>query len=157
MGFDPWSGRIPHAAGQPSLCAVAAEPVGPEPVPHSKRSRHERILCAPRLLSPRARSLCPQREKPPQEDPLCTAAAEPAGPEQRPSAAKTDCEEKGKLSKPPQPWQSRSPCAAGVSLASLPLLSCSTGESHNLGFMIPFPLLESLSVKTVACYELLKD
>ena len=40
VGFDPWSGRIPHAAGQPSVCALATEPEGPEPVPDTKRSRH---------------------------------------------------------------------------------------------------------------------
>ena len=26
-GFDPWSGKIPHAAGQLSLCATTTEPV----------------------------------------------------------------------------------------------------------------------------------
>ena len=26
-GFDPWSGKIPHAAEQLSLCATTAEPV----------------------------------------------------------------------------------------------------------------------------------
>ena len=25
-GFDPWSGRIPHAAEQLSLCATSTEP-----------------------------------------------------------------------------------------------------------------------------------
>ena len=27
QGFDPWSGKIPHAAKQLSLCATATEPV----------------------------------------------------------------------------------------------------------------------------------
>ena len=50
-GFDPWSGKIPHAAEQPSLCAPTIEPVleSPRaaatescqpPPPHSEKPTH---------------------------------------------------------------------------------------------------------------------
>ena len=38
-GFEPWSGKIPHAAEQLSLCATTTEPARLEPVLHSKRDR----------------------------------------------------------------------------------------------------------------------
>ena len=38
-GFEPWSGRIPHAAEQLSPWATTAEPARLEPVLHNKRGR----------------------------------------------------------------------------------------------------------------------
>ena len=38
-GFEPWSGRIPHAAGQLDPWATAAEPARLEPVLRSRRGR----------------------------------------------------------------------------------------------------------------------
>ena len=38
-GFEPWSGKIPHAAEQRSPCATTTEPVCLEPVFRSKRGR----------------------------------------------------------------------------------------------------------------------
>ena len=45
-GFNPWSGKIPHAVGQLSSCATITEPPGPQllkperlkPVLHNKKS-----------------------------------------------------------------------------------------------------------------------
>ena len=51
-GFDPWSGRIPHALGQLSLCATT-----PEPVPYSPGAAAMKSAC------PRAQA--PWQEKPP--------------------------------------------------------------------------------------------
>ena len=39
-GFEPWSGKIPHAAEQLSPCATATEPAHLEPVPRNKRGPH---------------------------------------------------------------------------------------------------------------------
>ena len=53
-GFDPWSGKIPHAAEQLSPCATTIEPVlkssgvsTPEPMCHNYRSLRalEPVLC----------------------------------------------------------------------------------------------------------------
>ena len=38
-GFEPWSGKIPHAAGQLGLCATTTEPARLEPVFRNKRGR----------------------------------------------------------------------------------------------------------------------
>ena len=38
-GFEPWSGKIPHAAEQLSPCATTAEPARLEPVLRNKRGR----------------------------------------------------------------------------------------------------------------------
>ena len=38
-GFEPWSGRIPHAAEQLGPWATATEPARLEPVPRNKRGR----------------------------------------------------------------------------------------------------------------------
>ena len=38
-GFEPWSGRIPHAAEQLSPCATTTEPARLEPVLHNGRGR----------------------------------------------------------------------------------------------------------------------
>ena len=37
-GFNPWSGKIPHATGQLSLCTTNTESASLEPVLHNKRS-----------------------------------------------------------------------------------------------------------------------
>ena len=39
-GFEPWSGKIPHAAEQLSPWATITEPVRLEPVLHNKRGRN---------------------------------------------------------------------------------------------------------------------
>ena len=39
-GFEPWSGKIPHAAEQLSLWATITEPARLEPVLHNKRGRN---------------------------------------------------------------------------------------------------------------------
>ena len=51
--LDPWSGKTPQAAGQPSLCAITNEPVLWSP-----------YATATEPTCPRAQS--PRREKPPQ-------------------------------------------------------------------------------------------
>ena len=38
-GFEPWSGRVPHAAEQLGPCATTTEPAHLEPVLHNKRGR----------------------------------------------------------------------------------------------------------------------
>ena len=38
-GFEPWSGKIPHAAEQLGPCATTAEPACLEPVLRNKRGR----------------------------------------------------------------------------------------------------------------------
>ena len=38
-GFEPWSGKIPHAAEQLGPWATITEPVHLEPVPRNKRGR----------------------------------------------------------------------------------------------------------------------
>ena len=38
-GFEPWSGKIPHATEQLGPCAAITEPVRLEPVLHNKRGR----------------------------------------------------------------------------------------------------------------------
>ena len=38
-GFEPWSGKIPHAAEQLGRWATTTEPARLEPVPHNKRGR----------------------------------------------------------------------------------------------------------------------
>ncbi|KAJ8790812.1 hypothetical protein J1605_021240 [Eschrichtius robustus] len=38
-GFEPWSGKIPHAAEQLGLCTTATEPAHLEPVLRNKRGR----------------------------------------------------------------------------------------------------------------------
>ena len=38
-GFEPWSGRIPHAAEQLSPCTTTTEPAHLEPVLRNKRGR----------------------------------------------------------------------------------------------------------------------
>ncbi|KAJ8794161.1 hypothetical protein J1605_003307 [Eschrichtius robustus] len=38
-GFEPWSGRIPHAAEQLSPCTTTTEPARLEPVLRNKRGR----------------------------------------------------------------------------------------------------------------------
>ena len=38
-GFDPWSGKIPHAAEQLGPCTTTTEPARLEPVPRNKRGR----------------------------------------------------------------------------------------------------------------------
>ena len=38
-GFEPWSGKIPHAAEQLGPCATTTEPARLEPVLHNKRGR----------------------------------------------------------------------------------------------------------------------
>ena len=46
-GFDPWSGKIPHATERLSPCATTAEPVRLEPVHCSKRGHHnEKLACS---------------------------------------------------------------------------------------------------------------
>ena len=62
--FDPWSGKIPHAAEQPSLCTWAPEPV-----------RHKDWL---QLLKPAPPRTCaPQQEKSPQWDTQALQLEEP--------------------------------------------------------------------------------
>ena len=39
-GFDPWSGKIPHAAEQLSMCAKPPSPCALESVLHNKSSHH---------------------------------------------------------------------------------------------------------------------
>ena len=46
-GFEPWSGKIPHAAEQLGPCATTTEPACLEPVPRNKRPRQWEA-CAPR-------------------------------------------------------------------------------------------------------------
>ncbi|KAJ8794086.1 hypothetical protein J1605_019078 [Eschrichtius robustus] len=52
-GFEPWSGKIPHASEQLSLCATTTEPVLQSP-----------RGTTPEAQAPRACAL--QQEKPPQ-------------------------------------------------------------------------------------------
>ena len=40
-GFEPWSGKIPHAVEQLSPCATTTEPVRLEPVLRNKRSHRD--------------------------------------------------------------------------------------------------------------------
>ena len=55
-GFEAWSGKIPHATEQLSLCATTTEP-----------ARHNYWAHVPRLLKPVCpRAHAPQQEKPPQ-------------------------------------------------------------------------------------------
>ena len=51
-GFDPWSGKIPHGAGQLSLCATTTEPLCLEPVVRNKRnhSSEKPAPCRPSSL-----------------------------------------------------------------------------------------------------------
>ena len=39
-GFDPWSGKLPHAVEQLSTFATASAAQRPEPAAHSTRGRH---------------------------------------------------------------------------------------------------------------------
>ena len=58
--FDPWSGKIPHAAEQLSPCATTTEPVCSRP--------HMLKLLSPRAATTKARApraRAPQQEKPP--------------------------------------------------------------------------------------------
>ena len=43
-GFDPWSGKIPHAMGRLSLCTTTTEPVRLEPVLHTREATAMRSL-----------------------------------------------------------------------------------------------------------------
>ena len=60
--FDPWSGRIPHALGQPGPHAATAEPVPPREQPP------QREACAPHLerspLLPQPEKTCAQQQSP---------------------------------------------------------------------------------------------
>ena len=70
-GFNPWSGEIPHASGQLSLCITTAEPTSLEPTLPNERSH-----CSEK----------PQRRH--KEEP-CSRQLQPALEQQwRPSAAK---------------------------------------------------------------------
>ena len=44
-GFDPWSGKIPHATGQRSPCAAAAEPSLPTLCSATGEATAVRSLC----------------------------------------------------------------------------------------------------------------
>ena len=59
-GFEPWSGKIPHAAEQLSLCATTTEPVLYSPQATTTEPR----ATTTEAHVPRARA--PQQEKPPQ-------------------------------------------------------------------------------------------
>ena len=60
-GFEPWAGRIPHAAEQLGPWATAAEPAHLEPVLHNKRGRDSEEARAPRW---RAAPTCRNWRKP---------------------------------------------------------------------------------------------
>ena len=59
QGFEPWSGKIPHAAEQLGPWATIAEPAHLEPVLHNKRGRGMRGPCTTMKSGPRS----PQLEK----------------------------------------------------------------------------------------------
>ena len=42
--FDPWSGKMPHAMEQLSLCTTATEPTHLETTLHSNRNHHNEKL-----------------------------------------------------------------------------------------------------------------
>ena len=65
-GFDPRSGKIPHATRQPSQCSTTTEPVI-----YSPGATAIRGLCAPQLES--SPPLTPTREKPTQQQRPSTA------------------------------------------------------------------------------------
>ena len=54
LGFDPWSGKIPHAAEQLSLCVTTTESAHPR--------AHEPQLLSLHAATTEARA--PQKEKP---------------------------------------------------------------------------------------------
>ena len=43
QGFDPWSGKIPHAKGQLNPCTTTTEPTRPRAsTPHKRSHRREK-------------------------------------------------------------------------------------------------------------------
>ena len=79
-GFEPWSGKIPHATEQLSLCATTTEPVLWSPWATTTEAREPQLLksmshnywspwaTTTEACSPRARA--PQQEKPPRREAL---------------------------------------------------------------------------------------
>ena len=100
-GFDTWSGEIPHAAQQPSLCATVTEPVLWSP----GATTTEPTRC--KYRSPGA--CAPQREKPLQRE-ACTSQLEksPRSSQWEKSPCSSQREKSPRSNKdPPQPKQNK--------------------------------------------------
>ena len=81
--FDPWSGKIPHAAGQLRLCATTAQPIRRNLLSLGAATTEalEPVLCA--KISPATRSPCTPTKSSP-HSPLDKAHVQ----QRRPSATK---------------------------------------------------------------------
>ena len=61
-GFEPWSGKIPHAVEQLGLWATITEPVHLEPVLHNKRGPRTAMKSGPHL--PQLEKALAQKRRP---------------------------------------------------------------------------------------------